>query len=160
MKHAVLPRMIVKEVVVPASRAAVWEAWTTSEGVRTFFAPASRVELRFGGPFEILFDRDAPVGSQGSEGMTILSYLPEEMLSFSWNNPPELAEIRHEMTFVVVQFAALSPGETRVELTHLGWPDGEIWDRSFAYFDRAWGVVMERLHRRFTDGPIDWRANG
>ncbi|NLH49463.1 MAG: SRPBCC domain-containing protein [Myxococcales bacterium] len=160
MSAVVSPRMIVKETVVPAPRAAVWEAWTTREGIRTFLAPEARVELRFRGPFEIHFDRDAPAGSQGSEGMTILSYLPEEMLSFTWNNPPELAEIRHETTFVVVQFMAVSPGETRVKLTHLGWPEGAIWDRSFAYFDRAWGVVMDRLRRRFIDGPFGWRANG
>ena len=42
-------------------------------GVTSFFAPVAHLELRLGGPYEMLFDRDALAGSRGSEGCTILS---------------------------------------------------------------------------------------
>ena len=38
----------------------------------------------------------------------------------------------------------------------VGWGSGDKWDQSFAYFDRAWGRVLENLAKRFPDGPIDW----
>jgi uncharacterized protein YndB with AHSA1/START domain len=44
-------RTIQKEVVVNAPIEAVWKAWTTSEGVATFFAPEAVVEPKPGGAF-------------------------------------------------------------------------------------------------------------
>ena len=32
------------------------------------------------------------------------------------------------------------------------------WDAGFAYFERAWDVVCERLRRRFEHGPLDWAS--
>ena len=69
-----MERMIEKSVIVPAAIQPVWDAWTTSEGAQTFFAPRANIELSVGGPYELLFDLDAPVGSQGAEGMRVLSY--------------------------------------------------------------------------------------
>ena len=46
-------RYIDKEVRVKAPVDAVWQAWTTTEGVKSFFAPDARVEARVDGPFEI-----------------------------------------------------------------------------------------------------------
>jgi hypothetical protein len=45
-----------------------------------------------------------------------------------------------------------------VELHHLGWKQGEQWDQAFAYFERAWDVVLGRFERCILEGPIDWAA--
>jgi len=151
-----MERAIRKRVVVAASPEQVWQAWTTVEGATSFFASWARVELSIGGLYEILFDRDAPPGSQGSEGCRVLSYLPPEMLSFSWNAPPQYPDVRRERTWVVVQLVAEGPQETQVTLTHLGWREGESWAQVFEYFTRAWDVVLKRLVYRFAIGPVDW----
>lgn len=83
-------KILYKEVIVSATTDQVWQAWTTSEGARTFFSENAEIELRSGGKYEILFVKDNPVGQQGSEGCRVLSYLPKKMLSFEWNAPPEL----------------------------------------------------------------------
>jgi len=152
----VMAQAIRKEVVVKATPAQAFEAWTTLEGMRSFFAPDANMELRIGGPYEMLFDPEANEGGRGSEGCRILSYLPGEMLSFDWNNPPKLGSIRNEKTWVVVRFDDAGGGTTRVTLTHLGWRDGGEWPQAHAYFERAWDVVLYRLVARFTSGPIDW----
>jgi uncharacterized protein YndB with AHSA1/START domain len=149
-------RTIRKESLVPAPRGQVWQAWTTGEGARTFFAPRAKVNLAIGGPYEMLFDLDAPPGSRGSEGCKVLSYLPQEMLSFSWNAPPRFPELRRERTWVVVDFRPFGSEQSWVGLAHLGWGEGEAWDQVFDYFDQAWDVVLQRLVNRFTRGPIDW----
>jgi uncharacterized protein YndB with AHSA1/START domain len=150
-------RTIRKEAVVNGSAKDVWDAWTTSKGAEAFFAPRANINLDLGGPYELLFDLDAPEGSRGSEGMKILSFLPIEMLSFDWNAPPQYPSVRRgQHTWVVVQFYPIKPNQTRVRLTHIGWKEGEEWDKVYQYFKRAWDVVLGSLEYRFSTGPIDW----
>lgn len=151
-------RVIRGEVVVHATVDAVWDAWTTEEGIKTFFAPDCNVDLRVDGWYEIFFDPDAPPGRKGGEGMRILALQPKKMLSFTWNAPPDLTNVRKQRTHVVIRFQQLANGRTRVNLTHDGWGEGEEWDRAFTYFSRAWNeIVLPRLKRRFAAGPIDWK---
>jgi len=149
-------RSLHKEVLVKAPVADVWNAWTTTEGIRTFFAPDGRIDARPGGDFEVWFNPDAEPGMKGADGMKVLAVQPRRMLSYTWNAPPSLPEARQQRTAVIVRFAEAGPGETRVVLTHVGWGDGGEWDKAYAYFDRAWGVVLGNLQKRFAEGPVDW----
>jgi phenylpropionate dioxygenase-like ring-hydroxylating dioxygenase large terminal subunit len=89
--------------------------------------------------------------------MKILSFLPMEMLSFDWNAPPQYPTVRRDQhTWVVVQFYPISSNQTRVRLTHIGWKEGDEWDKVFQYFKRAWDVVLGRLEYKFLGGRIDW----
>jgi uncharacterized protein YndB with AHSA1/START domain len=149
--------VIRKEVEVNASLKDVWNAWTSSEGVKSFFAPEANIQLSVGGAYELFFDLDAPAGSRGGEGVKLLSYLPMEMLSFEWNAPPQFPEVRGgPRTWVVVQFTALDNNHVSVRLTHLGWRDGEEWMNVLQYFKSAWDVVLGRLKYRYDCGAIDW----
>jgi len=151
-----MARLIRKEVRVPASPSEVWAAWTTTEGAESFFAPRANVEARPGGPYEMLFNLDAPPGFQGSEGIKVLDCLPERMLAFEWNAPPEFPNVRGELTRVVVELEPAGESETLVRLTHSGWGEGEEWGQAFAYFVAAWHIVLGRLRYRFETEPIDW----
>jgi uncharacterized protein YndB with AHSA1/START domain len=151
-------KILRKEISVPATLEQVWNAWTTTEGVKTFFSSEARVELAVGGPFEIYFLLDAPRGSRGSEDCQVLSYLPREMLSFSWNAPPEFGELRKKHTIVVLQFEEDGPGTVKVVLSQHGWGKGEEWDKLYDYFDKAWSYVLGNLKKRFVAGPIDWSS--
>ena len=124
-----------------------WWKWTTHEGLLTFFGRDNNVELRPGGPYEIYFLMDNPPGKRGGEGNVVLSYLPEKMLSFSWNAPPEYPEIRNHAhkTWVVVHFTSVDEDTTEVVIDHLGWPAGEKWEEVYTYFDRAWTIVLDWL---------------
>jgi len=149
--------MIRKIVVVQASVDDAWQAWTTMEGVTAFFAPQASVELAVGGDFEMYFDPKMPEGKRGSEGCKILSFVPGEMLSFTWNAPPHMPAVRLERTWVVLYFQPLEEKKTRISLVHLGWQVGEEWQKALQYFDKAWEVVLGRLQYRFEKGPLDWK---
>ena len=140
-------RAIVREVVVEAPLAEVWKAWSTSEGAEAFLAPKANIELTIGGAYEITFDPDDE--SQGTKGLKILSYVPEEMISFQWNAPPDMPNVRKIPTWVTVQLSPADSAHVRVKLTHLGWKEGAEWDKAFLYFTRAWDIVMGSLARRF-----------
>ncbi len=151
LSEILIDKKIFKEIVVKANREAVWEKWTTNEGIKSFFAPKCKVELRLHGPFEMYFIADAKPGGQGSEGCKFLSYLPYEMLSFSWNAPPIFPEIRNseDYTWVVLHFEKISDTSTKVQLSHFGWRAGENWQAVYEYFDAAWTRVLENLSKSF-----------
>lgn len=147
-------RVVKAEIIVNASLDAVWETWTTEAGIKTFFAPACKVEPRVYGAFEMYFN---PNGERGGEGNLILALQPKNMLAFTWNAPPHLPNVRQQRTSVVVRFKRLEDGQTKVSLTESGWGEGEEWDKAFAYFSKAWqNIVLSRLKQRFENGPLDW----
>lgn len=149
-------RSIDKEIVVNATLDQAWDAWTTREGITSFFAPDAKIEPRVGGAFQIYIDPGAPAGERGADEMRFLALQPKKMLSFDWNAPPHLAEARAQRTFVVVRFEPVGASQTRVSLHHTGWGDGGQWDQTYAYFDRAWPNVLANLKARFDSGPLDW----
>ncbi len=57
-------RAIDLETVVAGRVDAVWEAWTTSDGIKSFFAPDAHVELRVEGPFEVFIRYNFPRSSR------------------------------------------------------------------------------------------------
>jgi|WetSurMetagenome_2_1015567.scaffolds.fasta_scaffold255313_1 uncharacterized protein YndB with AHSA1/START domain/uncharacterized protein YciI len=144
-----------KEMTVHATPAEVWKAWTTNDGLTSFFAPGANVELRPGGLFEIFFNMAIPYGSRGSEDCRILSYLPEKMFSFEWNAPPQFGPLRVIHTQVILLFSPVGSDSTKVEFSQIGWGKGEEWDKLYTYFDRAWSFVLDNLKKRFDTGPID-----
>jgi len=160
MKKSDALRAIEHEIEVDAPVAEVWTAWTTNEGVKTFFAPASNVDLKVDGPYEIFFDPEAAPGKRGADGARILAFQAGKMLSFTWNAPLHMPEIRMQWTHVVVRFFAAGPTTTRVLIRHDGWGEGDNWDQAFEYFSRAWkDVVLPRLQHRFKVGPVDWKSS-
>jgi uncharacterized protein YndB with AHSA1/START domain len=153
-----MDKSIHKRVEVKASLHEVWRCWTTAQGLQGFFAPHCEIELWPGGRFEIWFFPDNPPGTRGAEDLELLSFLPDRMISFEWDAPPHLPEVRGHRNWVVVTFEALDEARVAVELHHLGWKQGEQWDQAFAYFERAWDVVLGRFERCILEGPIDWAA--
>lgn len=146
---------IVINIEVPAPQHQVWQAWTTAEGVRSFFAEECKLDLQVGGAYEMYFDLDAPKGKWGGEGCVILAIEPESMLSFTWNAPPEFPFVREQKTHVVLRLKAIEENRTLVTLSHDGWGESEEWQLVRAYFVRAWGeIVLPRLIRRFSEGPL------
>ena len=138
-------RSLVKTTEVAAAPPEVWSAWASNEGIASWWKPAAtNIDLRIGGPFEILFSLDAPEGERGSEGCRILAYVPGESLSFTWNAPPHLP-LRPANTWVTITFLEAVPGVTSVRLVHTGFLEGPDWNDYLSYFDRAWEHVLGLL---------------
>lgn len=156
LSAAASERAIDKQVVVAATLDQAWAAWTTREGIVSFFAPDAEVDPRVGGAFHIHIDPLAAPGSKGADDMRFLALQPKRMISFDWNAPPHLPVARVQRTFVIVRFEPVDAAQTRVTLHHTGWGDGGQWDQAFDYFDKAWGQVLANLKRRFEAGPRDW----
>lgn len=149
-----MERYIRFQLELKATPEEVWDAWATAH---TFFAPQSKIELRPGGAYEMYFNLAAQPGSRGGEGVVFLALQRPHMLSFTWNAPPELAEVRQEHTHVTVRLEALPDGGTRVDFCEDGFGKGGQWEERIQYFRNAWSkVVLPRLAYCFDKGPVDW----
>jgi uncharacterized protein YndB with AHSA1/START domain len=158
--QAVEERAISERMTVKASIDDVWRAWTTAEGIKTFFAPDAIVDARPGGLFEIHMDPTATAGLRGADGMVFLAVQEKKMISFTWNAPPSLPEARKQRTVVTVRFVPRGDLLTEVFLTHSGWGEPEAnneWGKAYDYFAKAWPNVLSNLKKRFESGPIDWK---
>ncbi len=151
-------RSIKLEIIVNAPVEKVWKAWTTREGIRSFFAPDCDIDIRVLGKYDILFAPTAPVGLRGAEDNLILAIQEGKMLSFTWDAPPEFPSIRKQRTSVVIRLAQLEQNKTKLSLTQSGWGEGDEWNKVYDYFIIAWGdVVLPFLKHSLEIGPIDWK---
>ena len=107
-------RAIDKSIELAATLDEAWAAWTTREGIVSFFAPDAEIDARVGGAFHIHIDPGAPAGGKGADDMRFMALQPKQMLSFDWNAPPSLPEARAQRTFVIVRFEPLGDKLTRV----------------------------------------------
>ncbi len=142
-------RIIVASVEVNATPAEIWELWTTEEGL-TFFAPASNIDLRPGGDYEVYFLPDAPEGQRGSEGTTVLGFQQNRMLTISWALPPYMPEVRPHLTPLTIEIIPVSDITTSVTITHTGWGEGGEWDAAYAYFQQNWPLVLSAMSEALT----------
>jgi uncharacterized protein YndB with AHSA1/START domain len=142
-------KVLILEVTIPAPRAVVWQAFTTSEGLSTWLTPGAVVDLRPGGEWTAHF----PGGKIG--GGTILSYVPEEEIVLSAMAPERFPTVRAERTRARFHFEAKGES-TVVQLVQTGWKSGEEWDKAYEYLVVGNAQLLATLHRRFVSGPIDW----
>lgn len=137
------------DTTIKASRDAVWNAWTTEEGLK-FLAPASRVELRPGGWYEIYFNPAAPEGQRGADGNRVMLVQDKVAFAFTWNAPPHFPFARNQHTHVMIRLYPISENETRLVFTQDGFGEGPEWDKVREYFQKAWGeIVLPRLVTHF-----------
>jgi len=147
---ALAPEQFVIEMEIPAPLPEVWHAFASSEGLSTWLTPGAVVDLRNGGEWTAHF----PGGSTG--GGTIVSFVPEKELVLAAMAPDQFPHVRAERTRAVFQFEARG-GTTVVRLTQSGWKSGAEWTRAYEYLVAGNAQLMAALHRRFVDGPTDWK---
>ena len=100
-------RSIDREIIVPVGLDAAWAAWTTRDGITSFFAPDAVVDARAGGAFHVYISPLAEPGMNGADDMRFSAVQPKQMNTFDWNAPPHLPEARAQRTLVIVRFATV-----------------------------------------------------
>jgi uncharacterized protein YndB with AHSA1/START domain len=90
-------KQIIKAKILQTTREVLWEKWTTKKGLLSFIGKENKIEITPGEPYEIYFILDNPEGLRGSETCNVLSFVPKEMLSFTWNAPPVFLDKRNRV---------------------------------------------------------------
>jgi uncharacterized protein YndB with AHSA1/START domain len=159
VKHDIDPSRILtytRSFPVPVEK--LWDTWTTTQGIQTFFSQSADINLRPGGNYHIIFQPAAPKGERGAEDSTVLCYIPQRMLTFTWSAPPAVPDIRAlgAVCWVTLEFNAIDESSSQLTLTHLGFGNGDSWKLVHEYFAKAWPYVLDNLETSITKGPIDW----
>jgi uncharacterized protein YndB with AHSA1/START domain len=150
-------KIIKKETITTATLEVAWKAWTTVEGVTSFFVPKANIEPVVGGRYELFSSLKAPKGFQGTEGCKIFALEAQKHLAFEFIAPPQFPNVRRLSTRVDVTFGEVAKGGVvKLDLVHSGFQEGEEWDGFFEFSNWNWDLVLGRFQYRFTVGPIDW----
>lgn len=139
-------KTIIKERFINRNVKYVYDKWTTKEGLNSFFSMDNNVEIKKNGKYEIYFDDNIDNLERGSEGCRVIDFITNKMLSFSWNMPPSISELRNinAQTKVVIEFEDID-GKTLIRLINSGYLDEETWGKAYKYFDKAWDYVLDNL---------------
>ena len=148
-------KMLRVEVTVPATRAEVWKAFSTSEGLSTWLAPNAVVDLRPGGDWIVRFPGHSAGVPGSSAGGTIVSFVPLKEIVLSALAPEKFPTVRAQRTTAKFELEDHGKG-TLVRLTQTGWKDGDEWDRAYEYLTAGNAELLATLHKRFVSGPIDF----
>ena len=144
---------IVVEGVVAAPVDTVWAAWTTDEGLRSWLAPHTDIDLRIGGVLRANYDSLGALGDPQTVEREILSFEPNKMLSVRVVKLPDgfpfVSTIRSMWT--VVYFEPLGQERTQVRVVSLGLDTGED-SRIRAFFEQGNATVLQQLQNHFLAG--------
>ena len=150
-------KVLAMSIEINAPLDSVWSRFATASGRRKFLAPESNFEMATMGRVDILFSPTAPEGQRGAENNRMLAIQEKQMISFTWDAPPQFPEIRKQRTVVVFRFAKIDPGKTLVTFRQMGWGTGTDWDTVYKYFTSAWsGFVLPNLKYSLEVAPVDW----
>ena len=153
-------RVLQLSIVVNATPAQVWDAFTTAEGYRAWVAPVSAVDLRIGGDIEASYDPAAKIGGPDNIRNRIVAYVPQRLLSFRNVQAPKALPHRELFGEIVttLEIEDLGAGRSRVSLTAVGYGAGEGFDFLYRHFEWGNAYSLNELKKRFETGPIDWAA--
>ena len=153
-------RVLQLSIVVNATPAQVWDAFTTAEGYRAWVAPVAAVDLRIGGDIEASYDPAAKIGGPDNIRNRIVAYVPQRLLSFRNVQAPKALPHRELFGEIVttLEIEDLGAGRSRVSLTAVGYGPGEGFDVLYRHFEWGNAYSLNELKKRFETGPIDWAA--
>ncbi len=148
--------MLVHEAMVEASLAEVWDAIATPEGWRGWAVPVAwETEA---GILETSYDPRASPGDPSTIRHMVIASVPGRLMAFRTVKAPQ--GFPHFDTFArtTAMFELEPEGEahTRVRIVNSGYPDDDAGRQLIGFFREGNRITLDRLRRRFSDGPIDW----
>lgn len=141
---------------VPAPPKAVFDAFTTSDGFRSWAVATAQIDLRTGGMIESSYDPKARIGDPNNIKNQIVTFIPDHLLVIRNVQAPEgfAGKGEFQKTVTVIEFTPIEGG-TRVRLTNTGYGDSDEARTVFGHFEWGNAYTLAELKKRFETGAID-----
>ena len=126
----------VLEMEIDASIDQVWDAFTTTAGLKSWAAPLADVDFKIGGKWRANYNPQGKLGDATTIENTILSYDPRRMLSIRPTRFPQgfpFVEAARQ-TWTVFYFSPVTKARTKVRLVGLGYTDDKQSQQLRAFF--------------------------
>jgi uncharacterized protein YndB with AHSA1/START domain len=142
---------LVTEGVVNAPVAAVWNAWTTSSGLKSWLAPHVDTDLRIDGLMRTNYDPKGSLGDPGTIENKILAFEPERMLSIRVAKAPETFPFKAKIgeMWTVLYFQATPDGKTLLRIVGLGFGSDQESQKMKEFFKQGNAFTLTQLQKRF-----------
>jgi len=142
---------LVSTIVVDAPRAAVWKAFTTSDGAKSWMVAHADIDLKIGGLMRTHYDPKGKLGDENSIENTIISFDPERMYSIKNTKAPKTFPFPKSIQamWTVVYFEDAGEGKTKVTVVGLGFTDDEESQKLRAFFQRGNDITLQGLQAHF-----------
>ena len=137
-----------QEVLVEASVARVWEAYTTGAGWMAWAAPLAEVDLRAGGTIRTHYEAGASLGDPGTNVLHIVNYVPEKVLTLRAEISDRWPEVMKEdagRLMNVIVFDELEGDRTRIRSYGVGYRDRPAYDELMGFFIAANEGLFRKL---------------
>lgn len=135
------------DVEIDASIDEIWEAFTTTEGLKSWVAPLADIDFRVGGKWRANYNKDGALGDASTIENTILCYDPKRMIALKATGFPEdfqFKEAAKDM-WSVFYFTPLSEARTKITIVGLGYNESEESQKMLAFFKPANKFTMDQL---------------
>jgi uncharacterized protein YndB with AHSA1/START domain len=151
-------RVLQQSLVVPATRVELWDAFTTTDGIRNWAAPVVRADFRLGGIWESSYSLKAKIGDPGNIKNRYVSYVPLRMVSIQAIAAPPNFPSRELLAEIVtvIELDSLAARQTRVTISMAGYKTGAGYDTIYRHFEAGNAWSLQKLSERFVKGPVDW----
>lgn len=143
---------IVTEGKIEASIESVWQAWTTSEGLRAWLAPHAEIDFRLGGLMRTNYNAEGTLDDPQTIENTILSFEPERMLSIKVAKAPTAFPFPKAIykMWTVIYFEKVGPNVTHIRVVGMGFDSSEESQRMRTFFEQGNRITVEQLQRHFS----------
>jgi uncharacterized protein YndB with AHSA1/START domain len=144
---------------IPAPPQAVFEAFTTAEGFKSWAVAVARIDLRTGGEIEASYDPKAAIGNPNNIRNQIVTFIPDHLLVIRNIHAPKgfAGEGEFQKTVTVIEFEPIAGG-TRVRLTNTGYGASPEAQTVYGHFEWGNAYTLAELKKRFEKGAIDRTA--
>lgn len=135
------------EVEIAASIDDVWNAFTTTEGLKSWVAPLADIDFKVGGKWRANYNKDGKLGDATTIVNTILCYDPKRMISLKATGFPEgfpFKDVAKE-TWTIFYFTPVSEKKTKIIVVGLGYNDTEQSQKMRSFFETANKYSMDQL---------------
>jgi len=142
---------------IPAPPHAVFEAFATSEGFKSWAVAVARIDLRTGGEIESSYDPKAKIGDPNNIKNQIVTFIPDHLLVIRNIQAPTgfAGQGEFQKTVTVVEFDPIASGGTRVRLTNTGYGASPEAQTVYGHFEWGNAYTLAELKKRFESGPVD-----
>ncbi len=142
---------IVAEGVVNAPVLAVWNAWATTAGLKSWLAPHADIDLRVDGLMRSNYDPKGSLGDAGTIENRVLAYEPERMLSIKVSKAPEKFPFKSKVgdMWTVLYFQPTPDGKTTLRIVGMGFGTDEESQKMKEFFKQGNAFTLAQLQKRF-----------
>ena len=125
----------------------IWNAFTTTKGLRSWVAPLADIDFRVGGKWRASYNKDGKLGDDSTIENTILCYDPKRMISLKATGFPKDFAFKEaaKESWSIFYFTPISETRTKITVVGLGYNDSEQSKKMREFFESANKYSMDQL---------------